>query len=348
MSFVAKAVKKVFKGVKKVVSKAVSFTKRLFKNKWFRIAVVIAATVFTAGIASAGGFAAFSGVNSIGGFMSAVGSTMSTGWSAIVGGLQSFGAKVGSALSGGTSTAATTAASGANIAAGGQSMMLAANNAASLPGMVGGAAAGASGAAAAAAAGSVGGTLGTAGLGSIGIVGSAANLTATTAAGGGIVKSFLSKAGNLLMDPGLAGTALRSGIMMGIGGYLRGKEAEKQEEYFRNRTVWGGPAFGGSSDPIGLLFPSSGEEAAAQQQAQQQMGAPTQFDPQAYAGQTNYAEIADQPQNVQGPVPTPEEQGLLFAGAQEAPQQVQPPPTQPRQQYQRPMGGISPELLGVT
>lgn len=71
MSFIKKAVKKVFK-----------FAKRLVKNKIFQIVAIIALSVFTAGIA-AGGFAAFSGVSSVSGFFTAVGQTMATGAASI-------------------------------------------------------------------------------------------------------------------------------------------------------------------------------------------------------------------------------------------------------------------------
>mgnify|MGYP001814162153 CR=1 FL=1 len=56
MSFVKKAVKKVFKFVKKVV-----------KSKIFKWVAIAALTFFTAGVA-AGGFAAFTGVSSVGSF----------------------------------------------------------------------------------------------------------------------------------------------------------------------------------------------------------------------------------------------------------------------------------------
>ncbi len=70
MSFVKKAVKKVFKGVKKVV-----------KSKAFKIAAIAGLTLFTAGVA-AGGFGAFAGLGSnftLGGFFTAVGQTIAAG-----------------------------------------------------------------------------------------------------------------------------------------------------------------------------------------------------------------------------------------------------------------------------
>ena len=95
MSFIKKAVKKVFKVVKKIV-----------KSKIFKIAAVAALTFFTAGVVM-GGFGAFTGVSTIGEFFGAVGSTISQGFTGTVGKL--FGA-------GGTPSTQSLAAAGVNPA----------------------------------------------------------------------------------------------------------------------------------------------------------------------------------------------------------------------------------------
>lgn len=104
MSFVKKAVKKVFK-----------FVKRLVKNKVFQIVAIIALSVFTAGIA-AGGFAAFSGVSSIGGFFTAVGQTMATGLSSITASLGMKGASAALAAKGGAAATAAGLAGAKGVA----------------------------------------------------------------------------------------------------------------------------------------------------------------------------------------------------------------------------------------
>jgi hypothetical protein len=91
MSFISKAVKKVFAFGKKIVKGV----KKAFGNKWFRTAALVGLSLFTAGIAS-GGFAAFgaaqnaamaAGSSSIGAFFSAVGTTVATGFSSVTGSL---------------------------------------------------------------------------------------------------------------------------------------------------------------------------------------------------------------------------------------------------------------------
>jgi hypothetical protein len=81
MSFIAKAVKKVFRKVKK-------FVKRAWDNKWVRTALLVGATVFTAGLA-AGGWAFQTGTG-ITGFFSSVGKTFAAGWNSITTGVKSF------------------------------------------------------------------------------------------------------------------------------------------------------------------------------------------------------------------------------------------------------------------
>lgn len=87
MSFVKKAIKKVWKFVKK---------------NW-KMIVLAAAIVFTAGVATIG-FAAFSGVTGFGSFMGAVGQTM---WAGVAGTAGSMGIGSGATV---PTTAATTAA----------------------------------------------------------------------------------------------------------------------------------------------------------------------------------------------------------------------------------------------
>ena len=96
MSFVKKALKKVWNVTKKVV-----------KSKVFKYVAIAAAIFFTAGVAAGGwGFAAFEGVSSIGGFFTAVGQTMATGAAAMAGGLGLSGVSSSLAAYGGQAAAA--------------------------------------------------------------------------------------------------------------------------------------------------------------------------------------------------------------------------------------------------
>ena len=61
-------------------------------KKFAKPALIIAGTLFTAGVA-AGGFGAFSGAQGIGGFMGAVGKTIASGASALTGGMIGGGAQ---------------------------------------------------------------------------------------------------------------------------------------------------------------------------------------------------------------------------------------------------------------
>ena len=110
MSFIGKAVKKVFSISKKIWKGAAKIVKKAWDNKWVRAAVIVGLSVFTVGLA-AGGFAAFSAASAaagggIGGFFSAVGTTMATGFSTIG---AAFGVGAGAAPAGATA-AATSAA----------------------------------------------------------------------------------------------------------------------------------------------------------------------------------------------------------------------------------------------
>jgi hypothetical protein len=111
MSFVKKAVKKVFKAIKKVV-----------KSDLFKWVAIAALTFFTAGVA-AGGFAAFTGVSTLPQFFVAVGQTMATGAASITASLGFKGASASLAQHGGAAaiqaglTTSATSATGQALAA---------------------------------------------------------------------------------------------------------------------------------------------------------------------------------------------------------------------------------------
>ena len=225
MSFVGKAIKKVFKVVKKIV-----------KSKWFKIALIVAACVFTAGIA-AGGFTMVAG-SGIGGFFSAVGTTMSAGISSIAGGL-GFASTAGT----GTAMVGTTANTVGVLAAG-------EGAAASLGGTAGLLAGGATSIAeAAGAAAGLGSIAAPALTGAAALTPLAANVVTTPA-----TTSFLGKLGGLLVDKGAAGTAMRQGIMGGISMWSANNEAKQADKYKRSSYVWGNSAFDG--DGTGLAMPT--------------------------------------------------------------------------------------------
>lgn len=344
MSFVKKAVKKVFKFHKRLFKKTKSFVKRAVKSKWFKIVAIIALSVFTAGLA-AGGFAAFGAASAaagggIGGFFSAVGSTMATGWTAIT-------SSVTGMFSGGA----------AQTAAAGQPLMTAGLE--GTGGLLGsGAAAGANAAGTGVLAAEAASTGALAASSASGFVAPLASNVGTALTGGaatqaagagfwGASKGVLSKFGSLLMDKGLAGTALRGGIVQGINMWSQNAQMEKQEEYFRNRTVWGGPAFGGTSEPMSFLRPAADQSAA--QMAATTM--PTQTPQQVQAEQ-----LAAMAATSQGQLPGASQgqsQGLLAAatpqqqaGAMDQPMQNQPPPaTNPQQSS--PGGLLQLETAGV-
>lgn len=111
MSFIKKAVKKVFSVAKKIV-----------KSKVFKWIAIAALCFFTAGVA-AGGFAAFAGVNSIGSFFVAVGQTMATGAASMASSLGFQGMSSSLAAHGGAAaiqaglTTTATSATGATLTA---------------------------------------------------------------------------------------------------------------------------------------------------------------------------------------------------------------------------------------
>lgn len=313
MSFVAKAVKKVFKVVKKVVKKTTSFIKRVVKSDWFKIAAVVALSVFTAGLAS-GGFAAFSGAmasaqaagaSALGSFFSAVGTTMSTGWAAITSSVTNlFGA----------------GASTGSIGAGTQPLMTAGLE--GTGGLLG------TGAAAGTGAGSTAVT-GLAAEAASGFVaplasniGTALTGTGLSSAGTAASKGILSKFGSLLMDKGVSGMMMRQGIMTGIQGYFQQKELERQEGYYKNRTVWGGPAFGGTTEPMQFLRPSADQSRAQEQATTMPMATPQEIQ---HADQAAAQQQQTQSALLGIPDGAPIEGEQAFA---QAPIPNQPPPAQ--------------------
>lgn len=288
MSFVKKAVKKVFKVVKKVV-----------KSKAFKIAAIVGLSLFTAGIA-AGGFAGFSaamsaasaaGASGLGSFFSAVGTTTALGWSSTIGALA-------------TGTSATMQAA-APVTGGGavqelpgvSDALMAAGGAPSMPG--------------------------------------SAIMTPGTQQQS---QNWIAKAFGPLLSPGIGGDMLRGGLMAGIGGYFRGKERERQEFYYENRTVYGNKAFGSDGETMNILQPKKVYTSREEENAM--LAGPTpKTDPVGPAPvepapvQVANAPVAPTPQ----PAAVPQEQGLLTS--------VNPSQPQPTQQGAG--GGVIPEQLGV-
>lgn len=351
MSFVVKAVKKVFKVAKKIVKKTTKFLKRAWNNKWVRIAVIIAVSLFTAGVLGPMGFSAFTGVNSVGGFFSAVGTTIGSGFSTIVGGLANMGSKVvgmfgGAGAGAGGSTAAATAmqsgvvAGNAALGGTGASLLAAPTTSAGM----GAAIAGAEGAglmtaasqSAFLAAEASGLSLAGAGLSA----GTQLVLGAGTsqAAGTGI----LSKIGGLLLDKGIGGTLTRAGIYGGIMQYYKNRQAEKEEGYWRQRTVWGGPAFGGTTEseygPLlkpqmpGAVGGQANQQESYEQQLIGQQSVAAQQASLLSNPQAQQAQLFDPGFNTQPLVTGPEQSVPALASTGVPAQQTQPPPaTQPQQ-----------------
>jgi hypothetical protein len=291
MSFIKKAVKKVFSVAKKVVKKVVKTVKRAVKSKWFKYALMAAAIVFTAGVA-AGGFAAFSGVSTVGGFFGAVGQTMATGWTAITGAFgataatssSSFGAGTlagtpyAAATAGGLSPAAVHAAATAGqvltlpaAAAGGQALGIGVANTG-----IGIGGAGFAPAVSAALPGVTGSGMGALASASSSIL---ASTSATTPAitepvREGFFKKLASntqRAFNSIFNRGgeaaegtkggggsLWGDFVRGMVIAGASAYTDATRREKELKRLNQTTVALGPAFGGSDQlPEGLLFASA-------------------------------------------------------------------------------------------
>lgn len=321
MSFVVKAVKKVFKKVKK-------FVKKVVRSDWFKVVAVAALTVFTAGVA-AGGWGAFTGVNSIGSFFGAVGSTMANGWTAIGNFVSGNGFNLG-----GTEAVATGAAevgAGAGPEWAGGNSITGGNNltSAGLTGVDTGVQAGSRIASASdiAAAGKPLGDITLAGATPISTaaVQTAKDMTTTGFWDGAksMSQKFLGKLTKTFTEDSVAGTFLRQGIMGGIMGYYEEKDRERQEFYFRNRTVWGNAAFGSGGESLIMptakkksIFERTPQEEQQIAQQQQQQQAPTA---EQTFGQGNLLTPEQQVQN-------PAQQVQRSAQAQ-MPQPTQPPPT---------------------
>lgn len=124
---------------------------------------------------------------------------------------------------------------------------------------------------------------------------------------------------------------LRGGIAMGVNGYFRGKERERDEFYYNNKTVWGGKAFGGTGEGINILSPVKAAPDASV--AKQQTQAPLEVAAQAAAPVQQQGGLLS-PQQPAPPAPTAQIESS------------QPPPaTQPPQG--RVPAGVTPEMLGV-
>lgn len=126
---------------------------------------------------------------------------------------------------------------------------------------------------------------------------------------------------------------------MGINGYIQGKDAEKQEDYWRSKTIWGGPAFGGQSSGLNLLKPRASGDSTAFNQSRFQ---PIQTQQQKVQQQQQQQGLLNQ--QMPAELSNPAVQQYMAQEAQRTTQQ--PPPTQQTEQP-RPQGYVSPELLGV-
>ena len=135
---------------------------------------------------------------------------------------------------------------------------------------------------------------------------------------------------------------------MGVQGYMRGKEMEQEAFYRDNKTVYGGPAFGGDETPIDLLQPFVDPRPSPTAPAGQTRPDPYTVpdaalaDPNAPQGlltpqqQDQFAQVQQQA----GPATAGPTATDLLAQQQ---QSSQPPPTDPA-----PLpGNVRPELLGV-
>lgn len=315
MSFVKKAVKKVFKVVKKIV-----------KSKIFKIVAIAALIFFTAGVA-AGGFAAFAGVNTVGGFMVAAGQTIATGAAAITGGLGMAGTSGALAAHGG---AAATAAGLAGAPLGTALVGTVANTAGVL-------AAGEGLTAASLSTSSLAGLGGSTVTGGVALGTSAAQAAATASGGGG----FLSAAANIFSKPILGdvtfGQLATSAITTGLGTILKSEMDQRDNP---NTFVAGGLARGSGDDRVpGLSGYDFGEPEGATETA---IDAPVD----TLAGQLARApeeEAPAQPQAGDGIRARLEQRGLLGQPQEEQVAQANPlaPPAPGQQQAQQ--GLVSPD-----
>lgn len=322
MSFVKKAVKKVFKTVKKIVKKVV-------KSKWFKIAAIAALTFFTAGVATVG-FGFFSGVSTIGGFFGAVGSTMASGFTAVVGGLKAGLGLGQSTTAAGAGTAASGAAAGtAELGIGTAGIGVQGGVAAPLGGSVLSAA---SQAAAVGAPSAIGGTAGLAANTAITGLGNLASTAPVKTAS----KSLLGRVFGSLTSQTVGGSMLRTGLMFGLQAYAQNEAIKDEKAYRDSRNVWGSPAFGGSGKGWDLAAPVIG-------------GGPNASVAQVTAGADLGQQVGHQAPGAELLSMTPQDAAAQAAAGQAAAQQPgllagqgQPPPSAPGQQGQQydPTGGI--------
>jgi hypothetical protein len=244
MSFVKKALKKVWSFI---------------KEHWVEI-VLVAAVVFTAGVATIG-FSAFAGVSSVGGFFSAVGSTMWAGVAGVAGSMGiGQGAVVGAGgmtTAGGVSVAAGThvglgaawgAGAGAGWGAGAGSKIAAANAADSI------AATGTAGGIGGATVNPINSVAGT----STGMPGSAsgAGFSTTTPAGAtAAVNPATTAAGAAKSIPAAvkSGLTLESAVKFGtavapyVGAWMMAKGEEDQLNQYNVDAAFGGNQFTGKN-----------------------------------------------------------------------------------------------------
>ena len=314
MSFVKKAVKKVFKVVKKIV-----------KSKIFKIVAVAALIFFTAGVA-AGGFAAFAGVNTVGGFMVAAGQTIATGAAAITGGLGMAGTSGALAAHGG---AAATAAGLAGAPLGTALVGTTANTLGVL----------AAGEGVTAASGLTTSSLAALGgpAATTGITGVAATTAATPAAGGGFLKAAQEIFSKPILGDVTFGQLATSAITTGLGTILKSEMDQRDNP---NTFVAGGLARGSGDDRVpGLSGYDFGEPEGAAETA---IDAPVD----TLAGQLARApeeEAPAQPQAGDGIRARLEQRGLLGQPQEEQVAQANPlaPPAPGQQQAQQ--GLVSPD-----
>jgi hypothetical protein len=360
MSFVKKAIKKVFKTVKRAVKKVGSFLKRAWENPIVRTAILIAAAYFTAGLinpnfpgwsaswssnmAAAGGASASFGAK-VGVFFQTVGQTISAGSAYINQGISNLFGKGGEAtgLAPSTSSTVTDLSGVATEGAGAETV-------------------------AQALAGDLSPVVPTAQKIGTSIASSAdmakwmgtalPKTTTSLMADVGLstwgkvlygAQKTAGKFGQLLMADSFAGTAARWGTIMGMQMYWQNKQYEKEEGYFRGRNIWGTSAFDGGpgwADQIARpRINRTGQVANAPQTpsaAQQMAQGPQQPIPAQAAS-------IQQPGGLLAAAPVPAaqsaQQGLLAQTGVPAQQTQAPPATQPPQG--RPPYGVYPEILGV-
>lgn len=266
MSFVKKALKKVW-----------NVTKKIVKSKVFKYVAIAAAVFFTAGVA-AGGFAAFgaaAGNAGIGGFFTAVGQTMATGAAAMAGAVGMTGASstmagfggqaaaaahlagapalMGAAASGATTFAAAAAplATSAPYAGGASSLLYPAAETALASPVLG-----------AVTATSVGNAA--LGVGAETALSSAlgAGVTAAPSAGGGVWSTIQDLLGKKVLGDVTGGQLIANAGMAGVKAVLS-SEANKKE--YPNSFVAGGLGRGGPAKMEGgLVGTGFGLDAGAQ------------------------------------------------------------------------------------